>query len=153
MVAFGKREVQDYFCTILDRYIDELGIRYLRWDQNNNLLPYWSALDGDRKGISQIRHVEGLHRAEDYVWQHHPEVIFEICAGGGQRVDLQTLQRRHTSWLSDETMDPLIARFHLEGAIFFLPGNSQLVGFSPPYHDVPQAWLRVFGHCLSKLLP
>jgi alpha-galactosidase len=72
MVYFGHPEVPEYFCEILDRYIKELGLRYIRWDQNNNLMPYWEALDTpDRRGINQIRHLEGVHRVEEWVRKHH----------------------------------------------------------------------------------
>jgi hypothetical protein len=50
-------------------------------------------------------------------------------------------------------MDPLIVRFHLEGANLFLPGNGQMVGFSPPtstyqkpgYHFPDLAFQSYFG--------
>jgi len=58
-------------------------------------------------------------------------VIFESCAGGGRRIDLNTLARRHTIWISDQTMDPQIVRFHLEGLNQFIPGNAQGVHFCP----------------------
>ncbi len=133
MVYFGNPDVPAFVCKILDHYIRELGLRYIRWDQNNNLLPYWKAHDTPgRRGISQIRHLEGVHRVEDWVREHHPDVILESCAGGGQRIDLSTLRRRHTIWISDQTMDPDIVRFHLEGLNQFIPGNCQMVGFAPP---------------------
>jgi alpha-galactosidase len=135
LVDFGKPEVQDYFCTILDRFIRDLKIRYIRWDHNlhDGPLPFCRLMDpADRRGISQIRFVEGLHRVEDWVRQHHPGVILESCAGGGRRIDLDTLRRRHTIWISDQTMKTEIIRFHLEGLNHFLPGTGLLVGFTPP---------------------
>jgi alpha-galactosidase len=132
LVDFGNPEVQDYFCKIFDRYIKDLGVRYVRWD-NNSEVPssYWAARDApDRRGISEIRHLEGVHRVEDYIRKNHPDVILESCAGGGQRIDLATLQRRHTIWISDQTMDPQIVRFHLEGLNHFIPGNRQGVAFA-----------------------
>lgn len=133
MVYFGKPEVQEYFCKVLDRFIEELGLRYIRWDHNNNLMWYCDSQDApDRRGISQVRHLEGVHRVEEWVQQHHPDVILESCAGGGQRIDLLTLKHRHTIWISDRTEDPHIVRFHLEGLNHFVPGNAQAVAFAPP---------------------
>lgn len=133
LVDFGKREVQDYFCRILDRYIKDLGLRYIRWDANHHdLLRFWATRDApDRQGLSQIRHIEGLHRVEDWLIKNHPDVVLESCAGGGRRIDLATLQRRHTIWISDQTMDPQSVRFHLEGLNQFIPGSGQGVAFSP----------------------
>ena len=133
MVNFGKPEVQEYFEKIISQYIKDTGVRYLRWDQNSVLNRYWQALDPPgRRGITEIRHLEGLHKVEDYIREHHPDVIFESCASGGRRIDLPTIMRRHTIWISDQTMDPHLVRFHLEGLNHFLPGNGQMVGFSPP---------------------
>lgn len=132
LVNLGKPEAQEYFSKILDRYIKDLDVRYIRWDQNNNLLPYWDLEPADRRGMTQIRHLEGLHKVEDFVRAHHPGVLLESCAGGGQRIDLPTLERRHTIWVSDQSIDANIVRFHLEGLNHFVPGNMQLVGFHPP---------------------
>jgi len=134
LVDFGNPAVQDYFCKIFDRYIGDLGIRFVRWDMNHNdqfLLSYWEVRDAPgRRGISQIRHVEGLHRVEDYIRRHHPAVIVESCAGGGNRIDLATLQRRHAIWISDQKTDPQITRFHLEGLNQFIPGTGQGVALA-----------------------
>jgi len=131
-VDFGKTEVQDYFCRIFDRYIKETGLRYIRWDHNSEVpASFWAARDSaDRRGISEIRHLEGMHRVEDWIRKNHPDVIFESCAGGGQRIDLATLERRHTIWISDQTMDPQIVRFHLEGLNQFVPGHRQAIAFA-----------------------
>jgi alpha-galactosidase len=139
VVDFGRLEVQEYFSQILDRYIRELDIRYIRWDQNLEQLPYWQSHDSEgRRGITEIRHLEGIHRVEDFIRRNHPQVILESCAGGGNRIDLATIQRRHTYWISDQTMDPLIVKFHLEGLNHFLPGNGQMVAFSPPKETYQQ---------------
>ena len=144
MVDLGNPAVQAYLCGIFDRYIKDFGVRYIRWDQNNELLPYWASKDRPgREGLAQIRHIEGLHHIEDWIRKNHPEVILESCASGGRRIDLQTLARRQTLWLSDETMDPLIVRFHLEGANLFLPGNGLLVGFVPPTSVYQKAGVHV----------
>ena len=136
-VDFGRPEVQDYFSRILDRYIKDLDVRFIRWDQNtHDLQAYWAQCDSpDRLGISQIRHLEGVHRVEDWVRKNHPDVILESCAGGGNRIDLATLQRRHAIWISDQTKDPQIVRFHLEGLNLFLPGSGQGVAFAPRAAD------------------
>jgi alpha-galactosidase len=155
LVDFSKPEVQEYFCRVLDRYIGELGLRYIRWDCNTeDFSPYWALRDTpDRKGISEIRHLEGLHRVEDYIRQRYPGVIFESCAGGGNRIDLATLERRHTIWISDQTMDAQLVRFHLEGLNHFLPGSGQGVAFAPRPNTYRQpgfvfpdiAWQACFG--------
>jgi alpha-galactosidase len=132
LVDLGNQAAQDYFCKTFDRYITEYGIRYIRWDMNHDLdflLRYWATRDAPgRVGMAQIRHVEGLHRIEEYLRRRHPEVILESCAGGGNRIDLSTLALRHTIWVSDMGTDPHIVRFHLEGLNQFIPGAGQVIG-------------------------
>ena len=133
LVDFGRPEVQKYFCQVFDRYIRELDLRYIRWDSNIEFAAsYWAARDlAERRGIMEIRHLEGVHHVEAWIREHHPNVILESCAGGGQRIDLATLRQRHTIWISDQTMDPHIVRFHLEGLNHFIGGQRQAVAFAP----------------------
>jgi len=132
LVDLGLPPVQEYFCRIFDRYIDDLGIGYIRWDMNHHdLLPFWQARDtAGRRGLAQIRYVEGLHRIEDHIRRKHPDVILESCTGGGNRLDLTTLQRRHTIWVSDQNNHPPTTLFHLAGLNQFLPANAQVVSLS-----------------------
>ena len=133
MADFGDPVVQDYFCRILDRYIRTLKLAYIRWDCNLHAIDlYWATQDTpDRRGISEVRHVEGIRRVEQFIRDRHPNVILESCASGGRRIDLATLQHRHTTWISDATAGASIIRFHLEGLNHFIPGSRQLVAFAP----------------------
>jgi len=133
MADFGNPEVQEYFSKILDRYIRTLQLAYIRWDSNlHDIDAFWTSQDGpNRRGISEIRHIEGVRRVEQFVRDRHPEVILESCAGGGRRIDLVTLENRHTTWISDATAGASIIRFHLEGLNHIIPGSRQLVAFAP----------------------
>jgi alpha-galactosidase len=132
VVDLGRPAVQEYFCKLFDRYIDELGIGYIRWDMNHHdLLPYWQVRDTPgRRGLAQIRYVEGLHRIEDHIRRNHPDVILESCTGGGNRIDLTTLQRRHTIWVSDQNNNPPSTLFHLTGLNQFIPAHAQGVSLA-----------------------
>ncbi|MHC4401559.1 MAG: alpha-galactosidase [Planctomycetota bacterium] len=133
MADFGNPEVQDYFSKILDRYIRTLKLAYIRWDCNlHDIDAFWATQDSpDRRGMSEIRHVEGIRRVEQFVRDRHPNVILESCASGGRRIDLVTLRNRHTTWISDATAGASIIRFHLEGLNHLIPGSRQLVAFAP----------------------
>lgn len=133
MADFGNREVQAYFSKILDHYIRTLKLAYIRWDCNlHDIDAFWASCDEpNRRGISEIRHIEGIRRVEKFVRERHPHVILESCASGGRRIDLTTLQHRHTAWISDATAGASIIRFHLEGLNHIIPGSRQLVAFAP----------------------
>ena len=133
LLDYGRPEVEEWVRSLLDRYIRELGIRYIRYDFNIDPLAYWAAHDQpERKGISQIRHLEAFYRLIDWIRTRHPETVLEGCASGGRRIDLETARRFHTFWISDHTEDPQIVRFHLEGLNYFLPGNYHYVCYALP---------------------
>jgi alpha-galactosidase len=136
-VDLGRPEAQEYFCRVIDKYITELDIGYIRYDMNHlDLLAHWKTRDTPgRIGLAQIRHIEGLHRVEEYLLKKHPDVILENCASGGERVELTSLARRHTMWVSD-AIDTKVVRYMLEGLNQFVPGNGQLDCLSIPVNEV-----------------
>ena len=114
LLDFGREEVQDWVRTMMARYIDENQIEYLRYDFNLDPIGYWKSHDTpSRRGLSQIRHIEGLNRVVDWIRDRHPMTVMEGCASGGRRIDLEMTRRFHTFWISDYTIDPHILRFHL----------------------------------------
>jgi alpha-galactosidase len=126
LVDFGLPAVRAWAEEFIDRKIGEYGIKYLRWDFNTDPLPYWEFKDRARPhrgGITQIRHIEGLYEVIDWLRERHPAVIFEGCASGGRRIDLEMIRRSHTFWLSDQSTNPHEVRHIAEGAHYFLPGN------------------------------
>ena len=137
LLDYGRPEVQAWVERVMGRYISELDIRYIRYDFNIDPLPYWDGKDTEgRRGISQIRHMEGFYKVIDWVREHHPKTVLEGCASGGRRIDLQTARRFHTFWISDHTYDPDLVRWHLHGLNHFLPGNYLYVCYSLPNPDV-----------------
>lgn len=135
VVDFGRSDVQEWAFELLDRYIRELNVGYLRFDCNINPLSYWNARDEvGRRGISQIRHIEGVYSVLDRIIARHPDLIMETCASGGRRIDLEMLRRSHTLWVNDHTTDPAVNRYHLMGLNHFLPGNYPMA-----VHAVPKA--------------
>jgi len=126
LVDFGLPAVREWAKQLFDEKIRQYDVKYFRWDFNTDPLPYWDFKDQarpHRKGISQIRYVEGFYEVADWIRAQHPAVALEACASGGRRIDLETLRRFHAFWLSDETIHPDIVRHHLDGAHYFLPGN------------------------------
>jgi len=133
LLDYSQPEVREWVRTMLDSYIRKLDIRYIRHDFNLSPLPYWERKDTtDRRGITQIRHIEGFYQVIDWIREHHPQTVLEGCSSGGRRIDLETASRFHTFWISDQTIDPDIVRFHLEGMNYFLPGNYGYVCYALP---------------------
>jgi alpha-galactosidase len=133
LLDYGRVDVQEWVKEMMDRYIKQCGIKYIRHDFNIDPLPFWNSHDKpNRRGISQIRHIEGFYKVIDYIRDAHPATVLECCASGGRRIDLETARRFHTYWISDSTEDPAIDRFHLQGINCFLPGNYSYVQYTLP---------------------
>lgn len=83
--------VRDQLVAILDEY----PVRYLKWDQNADLLAHGA-------------HAQTLatYRLMDELRAHRPGLEIESCSSGGGRVDLGVLRRAGRVWVSD-TNDPL----------------------------------------------
>jgi alpha-galactosidase len=133
LLDYGRPEVQEWVRNLLDHYIRQYSVRYIRYDFNLSPLPYWEAHDGPgRRGITQLRHIQGFYSVLDWIRERHPDTVLEGCAAGGLRIDLETARRFHTFWISDYTVDPSIVRFHLLGINAFLPGNYHYVQYTLP---------------------
>jgi alpha-galactosidase len=133
LLDYGRPEVQRWVRELLDRYITDYDIRYIRYDLNIDPLPYWNANDEPtRRGVTQLRHVQGFYSVIDWIREHHPSTVLEGCAAGGRRIDLETARRFQTFWISDYTVDPSIVRFHLFGINHFLPGNYHYIEYTLP---------------------
>jgi len=146
LLDYGRPDVQEWVKTLLSRYISDFDIRYIRYDFNMNPLAYWDGADTEgRRGISQIRHIDGFYKVIDWVREHHPKTVLEGCASGGRRIDLETAKRFHTFWISDETSNPDIVRWHLHGLNYFLPGNYLYVCYTKPKPETePESGFQSF---------
>jgi alpha-galactosidase len=73
-----------------------------RIDFNVDPLPFWRAADApDRKGMTEIRHIEGLYDMWDRIRASKPGMWIDNCASGGRRNDLETMSRSLPLWRSD----------------------------------------------------
>ena len=89
--ADAYAHVRDQLVAVLDEY----PVRYLKWDQNADLLAHGA-------------HAQTLatYRLIDELRAFRPGLEIESCSSGGGRVDLGVLRRAGRVWVSD-TNDPL----------------------------------------------
>lgn len=137
VLDYGRPEVQEWVRNMLDRYILDYDLKLVRYDFNIDPLQYWAANDApNRRGLTQLRHIRGLYAVIDWLRERHPDVVFDGCASGGRRIDLETARRFHIFSISDYNVDPAIMRFHLFGINHFLPGNYHKLEYILPLpHD------------------
>jgi len=104
---FGNPQAREWFIEHVSDMIKELGITVYRQDFNFDPLPYWNSADSsDRRGITQIRHIEGLYSFWDELRKRYPNVLIDNCASGGRRIDLETCARSVPLWRSDYVAKP-----------------------------------------------
>jgi len=124
LVNFGNPAVIAWLKDTLDLIVPRYRVQWLRWDLNIYPEPAWDRADPDgRRGITQVRHVEGLLDLWDHLLARHPGVCIEACSGGGRRMDLACLQRAHTYWCNDMSREPVLQRYENTGANHFLPST------------------------------
>ncbi|MDO5478727.1 MAG: alpha-galactosidase [Clostridia bacterium] len=102
LLDFRNKKVYDYMSKTLDRMIDEYGCDYIKYDGCPNPgcgteLDSTSLGDGLEKAYEAFLNwtIDAMHR--------HPDVIFEDCYGGGNRMDYKALSIFHLISTSDQT--------------------------------------------------
>ncbi len=117
LLNLGDPAAWNYCYQTLAGLIEEIGIDCYRQDFNFSPLPYWRKHDaGDRKGISEIKHINGLYALWDALLERFPGLIIDNCASGGRRIDIETLRRSMPLWRSDyqcpANFDPEASQCH-----------------------------------------
>jgi alpha-galactosidase len=87
------------------RILSGVGVGWMKWDFNADLgaggwapgLP--AALTG-RDPL--VAHYEGLYLLQDMIRRSFPDLILEMCASGGGRLDGAIMSHAHVNWISDQ---------------------------------------------------
>ncbi len=99
---WGIPEARQWMTDYLSEQLAKGKIDILRVDFNMEPLSYLQRNDTpDRRGISEIRFVEGMYTMWDDLRQHHPGLWIDNCASGGRMIDLETTLRSIPLWQSD----------------------------------------------------
>lgn len=88
----------DYLSTC----IRDWGVDIYRTDFGGQPLLYWQKKDEpDRQGITENHYIEGLYTMWDELHRRHPQLLFDDCASGGRRIDLEMISRSYVLFRSD----------------------------------------------------
>ena len=102
LLDLGNENAWNYCFDTLSKFIDELKLDCYRQDFNFSPLEYWCKNDEkDRKGITEIKHINGMYKLWDSLLEKFPNLIIDNCASGGRRIDIETLRRSIPLWRSD----------------------------------------------------
>lgn len=102
LLDLGNPDAWEACYQTLCHLIETLQIDGYRQDFNFWPLPYWRNHDAaDRKGMTEIKHINGLYRLWDALLAKFPHLLIDNCASGGRRIDIETLRRSIPLWRSD----------------------------------------------------
>ncbi|WP_227712867.1 alpha-galactosidase [Nanchangia anserum] len=114
--------VVDYLEDAISRLVSEVGIDYIKWDYNRDLLEAYDRIGG---GYAVHGQTVALYALLDRLHERFPDLEIESCAGGGGRVDLGIMRRAQRIWGSD-CIDPLERQIIQAGTSLLLP--AELIG-------------------------
>ena len=103
LLDFRKKKVTDHLTEVIDRMVNEYKADYIKIDYNQEV---GMGTDTDAFSIGEgLRaHCEARHQWMKEMTERYPNVIFENCASGGQRMDYKTLSIHPLSSTSDQIL-------------------------------------------------
>lgn len=102
LLNLADSEAWEYCFKTISELIERLKIDCYRQDFNFAPLEYWRGNDSEeRRGISEIKHINGMYKLWDSLLEKFPNLIIDNCASGGRRIDIETLRRSMPLWRSD----------------------------------------------------
>ena len=102
LLNMGNPDAYAYIKNAVFGVIRRLNIDCYRQDFNFSPLPFWRNNDTEnRRGITEILHINALYRFFDEMLEEFPTLIIDNCASGGRRLDLEMMKRSFPLWRSD----------------------------------------------------
>ena len=98
-------EVQDFVFGVVDNLMTKYPeIAYMKWDDNSSLMDYGSSyLPKNKQSHLYIEYNRGLQKVLQRIRAKYPELVMQLCAGGGARVNYGLLPYFDEFWTSDDT--------------------------------------------------
>ena len=106
---YGHPGAREWMTNHVDSLLKSEDIDLYRQDFAVMASDYWDRcdrLDPDRQGIAEIKHVVGYLAYMDELRRRHPDMLIDICAAGGKRLELENLRRAVPLWRSDYAFEP-----------------------------------------------
>jgi len=95
LMDLTKKEVQDYIIDSVCNVLNQANIEYIKWDMNRIIT------DFPQTGEFHHNYVLGLYKVLKTITQRFPNVLFENCSSGGNRLDLGIMHYFPQTWASD----------------------------------------------------
>jgi alpha-galactosidase len=122
LLDLGNPAARQWLIDHVDNIIKTQRIDLYRQDFNIDPLYYWRAHDEpDRQGLTEIKYVTGYLAYWDALKQRNPKLLFDSCASGGRRLDLETMRRSVPRTRSDYLFEPIGEQCHTYGLALWIP--------------------------------
>jgi alpha-galactosidase len=105
ILNLGVPEARRYAFERITRILSRVGVDWMKWDFNADLgAGGWAPeLPETLTHLDPlVAHYEGLYRLQDAIRRWFPDLILEMCASGGGRMDGELLSHAHVNWVSDQ---------------------------------------------------
>ncbi|MCX7425241.1 MAG: alpha-galactosidase [Planctomycetia bacterium] len=150
LLNLGDPAAWTWLVNHIDKMITESGIDIYRQDFNIDPLGYWRANDAeDRQGITEIRYVTGLLAYWDELLRRHPSLLFDNCASGGRRDDLESMRRGVPYCKSDYATDVVGVQGETYGISLWLPYFAATWDTREDAYSCRSRMAHVVGACLD----
>jgi len=132
----GNPDARRYMTDLIGSLLIQWDVDIFRNDFNMDPGPRWQLADEPgRRGITEIRYVEGVYAFWDELLQRKPGLLIDNCASGGRRIDYETCKRSVPLWRSDYQCLPApdlyeSAQNMTYGLGYYLPFQSTGFGLS-----------------------
>lgn len=94
LLNYSIPECVDWVIDLVDGIIKDGKVKIYREDFNINPEPYWIKHETqDRIGAIENGHVQGHIRFWDTLAERNPGLLFDVCASGGRRNEMESLRR------------------------------------------------------------
>lgn len=137
ILDYCNEDVVNYIFDKIDKLLSGGNIDYIKWDMNRNMSEVGSPKVAKQKQLEvPHRYILGLYSILSRLTKKYPNVLFENCASGGNRLDLGMLSYMSQSWPSDMS-DPIGRLKIINGCSYLFPLDvlSAYIGPSPNHQN------------------
>lgn len=99
---FRNPEVRKYCRGVIDRLVKEYNCEYFKIDYNVTT-GLGSDINSDSLGDAMLEHYRAMYDWYREIYAAYPDIIFETCGSGGQRMDYGMLSLHGLQSISDQT--------------------------------------------------
>jgi alpha-galactosidase len=130
LLYLGNPAARAWLTDLISGIITKEGIDVYRQDFNIvEPSEIWRSNDAvDRQGITENHHIAGYLAFWDELLRRHPGLVIDSCAGGGSRIDLESMRRALPFWRSDYCDNIVSNQCQSYGLALWLPFTGTWTG-------------------------